>query len=37
MEPAVDGGEYTCAVKGSGSSIAKKALYVEVIRKIKLL
>lgn len=32
MEPAVDGGEYTCAVKGSGSSIAKKALYVEVIR-----
>jgi hypothetical protein len=33
MEPIVDGGEYTCLVKGSGSSMAKKALYVEIIRK----
>lgn len=35
MEPTVDGGEYTCLVKGSGSSMAKKALYVEIIRKLK--
>jgi hypothetical protein len=32
MEPGVDNGEYTCLVKGSGSSMAKKALYVEIIR-----
>lgn len=34
MEPGVDNGEYTCLVKGSGSSMAKKALYVEIIRKL---
>ena len=28
-----DSGEYTCIVKGSATSIAKRALYVEVLRK----
>lgn len=32
-DPAADSGEYTCQVKGSASSMARKALYVEVIRK----
>ena len=32
MDPATDGGEYTCMVRGSASSTAKKALYVDIIR-----
>ena len=32
MDPAMDGGEYTCMVRGSASSTAKKALYVDIIR-----
>lgn len=33
MDPGQDGGEYTCLVRGSASSTAKKALYVDIIRK----
>lgn len=28
-----DSGDYTCLVKGSATSIAKRAIYVEVLRK----
>lgn len=30
-----DSGDYTCLVKGSNTSIAKKALYIEVLRMSK--
>ena len=36
INPLSDSGEYTCSVRGSSLSVAKRALYVDVISKNNL-